>query len=201
MDPARSSASLSFLLPGLLAACVATALVGCDSGGPIEVEESETTRAIREKVRADMERDRLERIGRRLAAVNESLAGAPTAVKLAVAEDTHDEEAPDPIDLASGEATYTQNCASCHGPRGGGDGPLSAGLQPQPAKHADGGYMNALSNEHIYKVISQGGAAVGKSSMMAPWGTSLSENQIRSLVGFIRTLADPAYEGPAPEGF
>ena len=85
--------------------------------------------------------------------------------------------------------------------RGQGDGPLSAGLQPQPAKHADGSYMNTRSNDYIYKVISEGGASVGKSAMMAPWGTSLSENEITSVVGFIRTLAEPAYEGDLPEGF
>ena len=188
-----------FLLFSLVLALVLP-LFGCGDAEPIEVEESETTRAIRAKVREDMERERLERIGRRLGAMNESLANAPTGAKLTVVEDDGSEVAEDPIDLASGESIYTDNCASCHGARGQGDGPLSAGLQPQPAKHADGGYMNALSNDHIFKVISQGGASVGKSAMMAPWGTSLSDNQITSVVGFIRTLAEPAYAGPMPEG-
>ena len=176
------------------------AATGCTEEGYFE--ESETTLAIRAKVRADMEDERLERIGRRLGGLHDSLAAAPTAAKLAPAPEVDADATADvPIDLATGESVYTSNCASCHGARGQGDGPLSAGLQPQPARHADGGYMNALSNEHIYKVIEQGGASVGKSAMMAPWGTSLSENEITSLVGFIRTLAEPPYTGGLPEGF
>ncbi|MBY0399422.1 cytochrome c, partial [Myxococcota bacterium] len=79
-----------------------------------------------------------------------------------------------------------------------GDGPLSAGLVPTPAKHADGVYMNALSNEHLFKVVKEGGASVGKSATMAPWGTSMSDEEIRGLVVFLRGLADPPYTGPMP---
>ena len=58
--------------------------------------------------------------------------------------------------------------------------------------------MNALSNEHLFKVIKQGGAAVGKSPMMAPWGGSLKDEQIRDVIAFVRSLADPPYDGPLP---
>lgn len=181
-----------------LFACLVLPVLGC--GSDEDEIESATTRAIREKVRADMERERLQRVGRRLASVNEALANAPTAIVTAAMPSEGDDEASSGggISLAEGERVYTQNCASCHGARGQGDGPLSAGLQPQPARHADGQYMNALSNEHLYKVIAEGGAAVGKSALMAPWGTTLSEDQIQSTIGFVRTLADPPYSGPSP---
>jgi hypothetical protein len=58
--------------------------------------------------------------------------------------------------------------------------------------------MNALSNEHLFKVVKLGGAAVGKAATMAPWGTSMSDEEIRGLVGFMRTLAVPPYDGPMP---
>jgi len=178
---------LSLLLP----------LFGCGDGS--DRFESEETRELREKVEAEMDRERLERIGHRLKAMNEELAASPNAFELSAGEAPAEEEAPSAgISLASGQSVYEANCSSCHGVRGEGDGPLSAGLQPAPAKHADGTYMNALSNAHIYKVIAEGGAAVGKSSMMAPWGTSLSDDEINSLVVFIRTLAKPPYEGPVP---
>ena len=110
---------------------------------------------------------------------------------------------PDPPEIAAadpakGEADYQVYCASCHGPRGAGDGPAAAALDPKPARHTDGSYMNALSNDELFKVISEGGAAVGKSPLMAPWGGSLSQEQIRDVVAFVRSLADPPYEGPAP---
>jgi putative copper resistance protein D len=34
--------------------------------------------------------------------------------------------------IAEGKALYGEHCAVCHGPRGGGDGPAAATLQPRP---------------------------------------------------------------------
>lgn len=101
-------------------------------------------------------------------------------------------------DPARGAVQYQMLCASCHGARGAGDGPAGQALTPRPARHDDGSYMNALSNEHLFRVIKEGGAAVGKSPMMAPWGGALSDAQIRDVVAFIRTLATPPYSGAAP---
>ncbi len=103
--------------------------------------------------------------------------------------------APDP---ARGATTYQTLCASCHGPRGAGDGPAGQALDPRPARHDDGAYMNALSNEHLFRVIKEGGAAVGKSPLMAPWGGALSDAQIWDVVAHLRTLASPPYTGPKP---
>jgi mono/diheme cytochrome c family protein len=101
-------------------------------------------------------------------------------------------------DVAAGQALYVANCATCHGARGAGDGPAAAALDPKPAHHNDGAYMNALTNEHIFKVIKEGGAAVGKSPMMAPWGGMLSDAQIWDLVAYVRSLAQPPYSGTVP---
>jgi cytochrome c553 len=98
-------------------------------------------------------------------------------------------------DPAEGEKVYQLYCASCHGPRGEGDGPVAAGLNPKPVKHSDGAYMNQLSNEHLFKVIREGGVAVGKSPLMAPWGGTLSDQQIADVVAFVRSLAKPPYSG------
>ncbi len=101
-------------------------------------------------------------------------------------------------DPAVGKMLYQANCASCHGPRGAGDGPVAEALNPKPAKHNDGVYMNGLENEYLTRVIRDGGAAVGKSVLMAPWGMTLSDQEIRDLVTFTRSLAEPAYTGPIP---
>ena len=103
-----------------------------------------------------------------------------------------------PPDAAKGAALYAANCIACHGPRGDGDGPTAAALVPKPAKHSDGKYMNALTNEHLVKVIQDGGVAVGKSPMMAPWGSLLDEAQIWDVVAFVRSLAKPPYTGKVP---
>lgn len=104
------------------------------------------------------------------------------------------EGSPDtPTDTDMGRHDYGLYCASCHGEGGDATGPLAATLDPRPADHTNGTYMNALSDEHLFVVIQQGGAAVGKSSQMAGWGGTLTEPQIRNLVAFIRSLADPLY--------
>jgi len=113
---------------------------------------------------------------------------APTASPTALsgAESTAATSNGDPQRGAPLYATY---CSSCHGPHGDGDGPAAAALQPRPAKHSDKPYMQALSDEHLFKVIKLGGTAAGKSPLMAPWGGALSDQQIHDLVAFVRTLA------------
>ena len=39
--------------------------------------------------------------------------------------------------------------------------------------------MASLSDQHLYQVISKGGASVGKSPMMAPWGGVINEQGIK----------------------
>ena len=92
-------------------------------------------------------------------------------------------------DADAGAQLYATYCASCHGPGGKGDGPIAQTLKPPPANHTDHAYMGTLSDEHLYKVISQGGASVGKSPMMAPWGGVVNEEGIRDLIAFIRKLS------------
>jgi mono/diheme cytochrome c family protein len=126
-------------------------------------------------------------------------APAPAAPPAAGAQSPPaDAEGAAAADPARGKVHYQALCASCHGASGAGDGPAGLALDPRPASHADGGYMNALSNEHLFKVIKEGGAAVGKSPLMAPWGGALSDAQIRDVVAYVRSLAEPPYTGPQP---
>jgi mono/diheme cytochrome c family protein len=89
----------------------------------------------------------------------------------------------------AGKALYAQYCATCHGAGGKGDGPISGTLNPRPANHTDHVFMGSLSDEHLYQVISKGGASVGKSAMMAPWGGVINDQGIRDLIAFLRELS------------
>ena len=91
-------------------------------------------------------------------------------------------------DASAGARIYGQFCATCHGAGGKGDGPASQ-IEPRPADHTDGAYLGSLSDQHLYKVISQGGASLGKSPLMAPWGGVLNAQQIRDVVAHLRRLS------------
>jgi cytochrome c551/c552 len=54
--------------------------------------------------------------------------------------------------------------------------------------------MNALSNEHLAKIIKEGGAAVGKSPLMPPQA-DLNAQQLEDVIAFVRSLAVPPYSG------
>ena len=96
--------------------------------------------------------------------------------------------------LENGNQLYQQRCSMCHGADGKGNTPTAQALNPKPRDHTDGAYMNALSNEHVSKVIAQGGTAVGKSPLMPPQA-DLNDQQIQDLVAFVRSLAIPPYQG------
>ncbi len=95
--------------------------------------------------------------------------------------------AEDKGDAAKGKESYDNTCVACHGPEGKGDGVAAAALDPKPRNLSDPVYVSTLSNEHLYKVISEGGASVGLSPMMAAWGGVLSEQQIWDVLAFIHT--------------
>ena len=92
---------------------------------------------------------------------------------------------------ARGQRDYATYCAPCHGSSGGGDGPLAPMLVPRPARHSDAALMNALSDEYLFRLLNEGGPALGKSPLMGAWGKNISEQQIRDLVAFLRALAEP----------
>lgn len=89
-------------------------------------------------------------------------------------------------DAAKGKETFQTTCAACHGAEGKGDGVAAQALDPKPRNLNDAAYVSTLSDEHLYKVISEGGAAVGLSPMMAAWGGTLSEQDIWNVVAYLR---------------
>ena len=90
-------------------------------------------------------------------------------------------------DPAKGKEVYTNTCALCHGTEGKGDGVAAAALDPKPRDLSEASYASTLSDDHLRKVISEGGASVGKSPLMPPWGGVLSQDDITNVIAYIRT--------------
>lgn len=96
-------------------------------------------------------------------------------------------------DKAEGKKYYVTYCSGCHGETGKADGPAAVSLPVRPANHTDGSVMNQLSDKVLVEIISKGGQAVGKSPFMPGWGNPLREKQIRDVIAYVRSLANPPY--------
>lgn len=96
--------------------------------------------------------------------------------------------APARADAGKGKASYDQLCTSCHGAGGKGDGVAAAALNPRPRDFTDAAYMSGLKDEYLFDLVKKGGAAVGKSALMPAWGGALSDEQIRDVIAYVRTL-------------
>ena len=95
-----------------------------------------------------------------------------------------------PETLENGKFLFLKFCAHCHGNRGGGDGSNAEFIDKDPAELSDPKFLAKRSNEKLFRVISIGGAKVKKSHLMPPFGHTLSEEEIWSLVAFIRYLGN-----------
>lgn len=89
--------------------------------------------------------------------------------------------------IEKGKTIYLSTCAPCHGKEGKGDGPAAANLTPKPRDHSKGDYMSKLADEHIGKVIKQGGGFAGFPNM--PAQPQLKTEDINALIAFVRTLS------------
>jgi len=90
--------------------------------------------------------------------------------------------------VLTGEKLYKHYCTPCHGIKGNGRGFNAENLDPRPANHTDSRFMSKRSDKDLYDVIKGGGRAVGKATLMPPWGGNLDDTQIRSLVLYLRRL-------------
>ncbi len=79
---------------------------------------------------------------------------------------------------------YATFCVACHGDAGKGDGVAGAALDPKPSDLT----VTKMSDDELAKIIKEGGAAVGRSPLMAPWGAVMDDAQLKAMVAYIKTL-------------
>jgi cytochrome c oxidase cbb3-type subunit 3 len=87
-----------------------------------------------------------------------------------------------------GKELYRIYCTQCHGVQGNGKGVNAATLSVQPRDHTDTAEMSARTDEDLFKAIKHGGKAVNKSVLMPNWNANLSDDDIHSLVAYLREL-------------
>ncbi|MFZ5444820.1 MAG: c-type cytochrome [Myxococcota bacterium] len=99
-------------------------------------------------------------------------------------------------DAAKGEAHYKTLCVSCHGEKGDGNGPAGSALTPKPTNFTDPANAERLTDEWVYKMVKEGGAANGKSPLMVSWAGALKDDQIRDVSAYVLKFK-PAKAAPA----
>jgi mono/diheme cytochrome c family protein len=99
-------------------------------------------------------------------------------------------------ELRLGKGTYVHYCQTCHGETGAGDGFNAFNLDPRPRDFSSPGFQKTKSDADLADAIRRGGAGVGLSPLMPPWGHTLSSRQIDAVVLYLRSL--PKQAGPQP---
>ena len=93
---------------------------------------------------------------------------------------------------AAGMVTFAQNCVICHGTEGRGDGAAATGLTPKPANFWE---RYESTEEKQVRVVTNGGASEKLSPVMPSFGDSLSPEQIRDVVAYVRDRFPAARTG------
>jgi mono/diheme cytochrome c family protein len=89
-------------------------------------------------------------------------------------------------DLATAKQNYEAFCVLCHGESGKGDGP--AGPAAKARDFTDCAAMSKISDDTMFNVIKNGGAAAGLSKAMQAWSAGFDDGEIHDLVAYVRTF-------------
>jgi cytochrome c oxidase cbb3-type subunit III len=88
--------------------------------------------------------------------------------------------------LVKGRTLYLTRCASCHGPLGRGDGPVSKGLAgPKPRDFVADKWKHGDEAERVLAVVADGVKDTG----MAGWKNVYSPQEIRAVSAYVYHLA------------
>jgi len=97
-------------------------------------------------------------------------------------------------EIEEGEAIYKVNCTPCHGMKGEGDGPKAEELKIKPQDHTNASYMSTRTDKQLKYVIRNGGISISKSPFMPAWKGTLSDNQIKAVVKYLRKLCSCVFD-------
>ncbi len=88
------------------------------------------------------------------------------------------------VDVAEGQRLYQSTCASCHGPRGLGDGPAGAAVTPRPPAVGTSAVMAGVSPAMTFRKVSVGVTGTA----MPAFASTLTADQRWSIVAYLTSL-------------
>ena len=87
--------------------------------------------------------------------------------------------------ILRGDIAFQSYCALCHGIHADGRGRAARLYSPRPANLRE----SRRTDAYKLAIIRKGGAALGRSPYMPPWGDELTDEQVDDLVNFLRSIA------------
>jgi len=112
-------------------------------------------------------------------------AAIPAAVLAAILLAASGAAAEDSAEIQTYGHIYDTYCAQCHGLNRNGKGVNTVALSVQPRDHSDPKGMSSLPRAEMISAIHDGGASVNKSSLMPPWSSVLTDEQIEHMVDYL----------------
>ncbi|MGD1030448.1 MAG: cytochrome c [Opitutaceae bacterium] len=82
---------------------------------------------------------------------------------------------------------WTANCASCHGKDGAGKTRIAKRLGVKDL--TDAAYQKSFTDDQAFKSLKEGEKDADGNVKMNPMGDKLSDDDIKGLVAYVRTLA------------
>jgi len=88
-------------------------------------------------------------------------------------------------DMKLGKGVFKGRCSLCHGKEGKGDGKMARIIKNPPPFNLT---KSGVPDDYLFDIISKGGQGMGRSARMPPFGGDLSDNEIRSIMLFIKSI-------------
>ena len=108
--------------------------------------------------------------------------------------DDPSEDGIDPRVVAEAKVVYDTRCARCHGARGDGQGPDAPRLRATgapPRNFRSRAWQAASTDQHVRKIVVEGGSSVGVSGQMPPHAALASEPALlEALVQIVRSMPE-----------
>ena len=87
-----------------------------------------------------------------------------------------------PADLETGRDIFYKHCHACHGDKGDGKTFAANVLNPPPKNFTAEQSKKELTEERMIQSVTEG----RKGTAMMPWGSNLTQKEIRAVVHYIR---------------
>lgn len=83
-----------------------------------------------------------------------------------------------------GGLVYSNYCVTCHGTSADGNGRAARLYTPRPSNLR----ITDKNNDYIELIVRKGGEPLSRSPKMPPWEEELTNEQIRDVVAFVRSI-------------